>query len=165
MVRQEDTEKLKVQLPSQGFIISSLLGHSLTTLNSLWSFVQNKLPKNIFYFTMQYLNNTSYLHESSQMEAVSVTRLFFCMYPDPLLHIATGCKSYFKDGRYTWRHFTASSTSDHLHPNVLLSIETDALYIIELTVGFETNIDLNAEKKYDKYLQLTHNLSSMFPLC
>ena len=32
MVRQEHTEKLKVQLPSQGFIITFLLDHSLTTL-------------------------------------------------------------------------------------------------------------------------------------
>ena len=37
----------KVQLPSQGFIISFLLDHSLTALNSLWSSVHSKLPKNI----------------------------------------------------------------------------------------------------------------------
>ena len=45
---------------------------------------------------------------------------------------------------------------------MLLSTNTDTLYIIELTVGFETNIDPNAERKHNKYFQLTHNLSSMY---
>ena len=45
---------------------------------------------------------------------------------------------------------------------MLLSIGTDTLYIIEITVSFETNIDLNAERKHNKYLQLTHDLSSMY---
>ena len=58
IVRQEHTSKLKVQLPCQGIIIYSLLDHSLTTLHSLWSSVQAKLPKNIFNFTVRYLNNS-----------------------------------------------------------------------------------------------------------
>ena len=36
------------------------------------------------------------------------------------------------------------------------------LYIIELTVGFETNINLNADRKKDKYMQLTRDLSSKY---
>ena len=44
---------------------------------------------------------------------------------------------------------------------MLLSIDKDTLNIIELTLGFETNIDLNAERKHNEYLQLTHDLSSM----
>ena len=113
------------------------------------------------------------------METVSFTRLFFCLHPESLLHIIAGCNSYLEDGCYTWRHnsalhFIASSlqcikhstlyadlpgffspcilTGDHLRPGILLSIDTDSLYIIELTVGFETNIDLNAERKHDKSL-------------
>ena len=45
---------------------------------------------------------------------------------------------------------------------MLLYVDTDTLYIIELMVGFETNIDLNAAKKHDKYLQLAHDLSPMY---
>ena len=41
MVQQEHTEKLRSQLPSQGFLITFLLNHSLTQLNSLWSSVQS----------------------------------------------------------------------------------------------------------------------------
>jgi len=36
------------------------------------------------------------------------------------------------------------------------------IYIIELTVGFDTNINLNAERKKDKYMQLTRDLSSKY---
>ena len=57
-VRPEHTENFKVQLPSQGFIISFLLDHSLATLNSLWSSVQSKSAKYIFNFTVRYLKNT-----------------------------------------------------------------------------------------------------------
>ena len=53
-------------------------------------------------------------------------------------------------------------TGDNLRPEILLSIGTDTLYVIELTVGFETNIDRNAERKHDRFLQLTHDLSSMY---
>ena len=190
MIRHEHTEKLKVQLPSQGFIISFLLDHSLTTLNSLWSSVQSKLPKNIFNFTVRYRNNT--LANSTNLHKWKLSRspdCSFCLHPESLLHIVAGCKSYLEDGRYTSRHnsaldFIASSlqcikhstlyadlpgfaspcivTGDNLRPDMLFSIDTDALYIIELTVGFETNTDLNAERKHDKYLQFTHDLSSMY---
>ena len=36
-------------------------------------------------------------------------------------------------------------TRESLHPDMLLSIEDKCLYIIELTVGFETNLKRNAE--------------------
>ena len=35
-------------------------------------------------------------------------------------------------------------------------------YIIEFTVGFQSNLNINAEKKYEKYHQLTRELSSDF---
>ena len=56
-LRQQHTEKLQSQLTSQGFIISFLLEHSMTSLSSLWS-AQSKLPKNIFNFSIRYLSKT-----------------------------------------------------------------------------------------------------------
>ena len=53
-------------------------------------------------------------------------------------------------------------TGEHLRLDMRLSIDTDTLHSIELTVGFETNIYLNAERKHDKYLQVTHDPSSMY---
>ena len=188
--RQQHTEKLRSQLTSQGFIISFLLEHSMKSLNSLWSSAQSKLPKNIFNFSIRYLNNTLanrvslYKWKLSQSSDCS-----FCTCPESLLHVVSGCKSYLEEGRYTWRHnsalrFVASTlqsvrnsslyvdlpgflspciiTGDQLRPDMLLSIGKTTLYVIELTVGFETNLNSNAERKHEKYDQLTRDLSSDF---
>ena len=53
-------------------------------------------------------------------------------------------------------------TGDHLRPDMLISTGSATICIIELTVGFDTNINLNAEKKKDKYMQLTRYLSSKY---
>ena len=42
-------------------------------------------------------------------------------------------------------------TSESLHPDILLSIEDKCLCIIELTVGFETNLERNSQRKEIKY--------------
>ena len=47
-------------------------------------------------------------------------------------------------------------------PDMFLSIDRDTIHNIELTIGFETNIHLNAERKHGTYLQHTHDLSSMY---
>ena len=93
------------------------------------------------------------------------------------------------EGRYTWRHnsvlhFIASTlkgikdtslfvdrpsilspcinTGEQGRPDMLLSAANYILYIIELTVGFETNIDNSASRKYEKYRSLKHELSSCY---
>ena len=162
----------------------------MKSLNSLWSSAQSKLPKNIFNFSIRYLSNTLanrvnlYKWKLSQSSDCS-----FCLCPESLLHAVSGCKSYLEEGRYTWRHnsalhFVASTlqsvrnsslyadlpgflspciiTGDQLRPDMLLSIGKTTLYMIELTVGFETNLNSNAERKHEKYHRLTRDLSSDF---
>ena len=53
-------------------------------------------------------------------------------------------------------------TGDQLRPDLLLSIGKTTLYMIELTVGFETNLKSNAECKHEKYHQPIRDLSSDF---
>ena len=57
---------------------------------------------------------------------------------------------------------TCIITGDQLHPNILLSIGNTTLYMIELSVGFETNLNVKAERKNDKYFQLNHDLLSEY---
>ena len=45
-------------------------------------------------------------------------------------------------------------TGDELRPDLLLTIENKILYILELTVGFETNLKTNSDRKHEKYLTL-----------
>ena len=105
----------------------------------------------------------------------------FCIQPESLLHIVAGCKKNLEESRYTWRHdsilyFLANSlqsvknsylyvdipgfispcalTGDSLRPYLLLVIPDKSLYILELTVGFETNLRNNSQRKQLKYRTL-----------
>ena len=41
------------------------------------------------------------------------------------------------------------------HPDMFVSIGKTTLYMIELTIGFETSLNSSRERKYEKYLQLS----------
>ncbi|CAB4005396.1 Hypothetical predicted protein, partial [Paramuricea clavata] len=96
-----------------------------------------------------------------------------------LLHVVAGCKTYLNEGRFTWRHdsvlnFIASIlksvnhcnlyadlpgyispsviTGDELRPDLLITLENKCIYILELTVGFESNLLTN--RKRQKYQDL-----------
>ena len=100
-----------------------------------------------------------------------------------------GCKVYLQQGRYTWRHnsvlnFLATSlkvfegsslfadipgfpspsifTGDDLRPDLLLKTKDNCLHILELTTGFETNINKNTERKHLKYSTLASDLRSQY---
>ena len=51
-------------------------------------------------------------------------------------------------------------TGDSLRPNIILSTADNVLYIIELTVGFETNLNNNARRKELKYRPLLTDLAN-----
>ena len=56
---QKDNEcRITHELKSQGFVISCILNHASSKTRSLWSIVQQSMPKNIFNFSIKYLNNT-----------------------------------------------------------------------------------------------------------
>ena len=105
------------------------------------------------------------------------------------MHVISGCKEYLNEGRFTWRHdsvlnFIASSltcvkgsklyvdlpgfitlsviTGDELRPGLLLTIENKLLYILELTVGFETNLKINSDRKLKKYMPLISDQENNF---
>ncbi|CAB4003347.1 Hypothetical predicted protein [Paramuricea clavata] len=156
--------------------------HSTSTFNSLWSSVQSKLPKNIFNFTIRYISNTLPTRKNlSLWELSSTSDCSFCSSPETLLHMIAGCKTYLDEGRFTWRHdsvlnFLASTltavknstlyadipgfmnpsviTGDRLRPDLLLVTENRCLYILELTVGYESNLQINANRKRQKYRDL-----------
>ena len=57
-VRTEHTRRLQHELTLQGAILSFLIDNSLKMANSIWSDVQSNMPRNIFNFTVRYLNNS-----------------------------------------------------------------------------------------------------------
>ena len=136
--------------------------------NYILQIVQQNMPRNIFNFFIKYLNNTLPTRKNlckwsiSQSSACS-----FCLQSETLQHVVSSCNWYLENGRYTWRHnsvllFLANTfsslnqisvyadlpsfvspsliTGDSLRPDLLLLTGKKVLYILELTLGFETNI-------------------------
>ena len=65
--------------------------------------------------------------------------------------------------QYPENHILAPSSEESATPSEIPgATPAHTLYIIELDVDFETNIDLNLQRKHDECLQLTHELSSMY---
>ena len=184
-IRQEHEDRLQYNLVSQGSFFSNIIKHSTFSLNSLWSSVQSKLPKNIFNFTIRYINNTLPTRKNLLKWGISSTsECSFCLEPESLLHVVAGCKSYLNQGRFTWRHDSVLSiiastlksvqnsdlyvdlpgylspsviTGDELRPDLLITLENKIIYIIELTVGYETNLLNNATRKRHKYEELIND--------
>ena len=96
---------------------------------------------------------------------------------------------YLDQGRYTWRHnsalnFLATSfqaingsclyadlpgflspsiiTGDQLRPDLLLKTKENRLYVLELTIGFETNLNCNTVRKSEKCATLVSDLKRQF---
>ena len=52
-------------------------------------------------------------------------------------------------------------TGDDLRPDMLI-LTSNTLYVVELSVGFETNLNNNASRKFEKYRYLLHDLESKY---
>ena len=53
-------------------------------------------------------------------------------------------------------------TGDQLRPDLLLKTKENCLYVLELTIGFETNLNCNAVRKSEKYATLVSDLKRQF---
>ena len=148
------------------------------------------MPKNIFNFSLKYLTSTLATRKNLLIWSIGLSSAFSsCLQSETLQHIVSSCKSYLDQGRYTWRHdsvlnFTANTlselpscsiyadvpaflspslvTGDSLRPDLLLITRNKTLYILELTIGFETKIKANSDRKALKYNPLHHSLRSTY---
>ena len=178
--REIHEDKLENRLKCQGSFFSSISKFSLPQVNSIWPTCQSKLPKNIFNFTIRYINNSLPTRKNLQKWGLSSSsECSFCLKPESLLHVVAGCSSYLD--RFTWRHdsilnFIANNlpsehiqtiyadlpsfpnpsiiTGDDYRPNLLILTKDNCLYVLELTVGYETNLRKNIERKYSKYKEM-----------
>ena len=53
-------------------------------------------------------------------------------------------------------------TGDAYRPDLLLSLSNGSLYVVELTVGYETNLENNVKRKKAKYRELVRQLDENF---
>ena len=118
-------ERIRHELKSSGFIITSILLHASSKTRDLWSMVQKNMPKNIVSFTIKYLNDTLATRKSvCKWSLSSTSSCSFCFLSETLQYIVTSFKSYFDDDRYTWRH---NSVLLHL-ANSLSSFKNASLF-------------------------------------
>ena len=154
-LRSEHEMKRQNDLISQGWFFSIISQQSIPNLPSAWSAVQSRLPKIILNFTVKYTNNTLPTRSNLHKWGASPTSdCSFCFQSESLLHIIVGCQTYLTQGRFTWLHdsilhFIAKTflTGDSLCPDLVLHFQNKCIYIIELTVGFESNLAKNANRK------------------
>ena len=103
-----------------------------------------------------------------------------CLGSETLLHVVAGCQSCLE--RFTWRYNSVLNflaeiplqaeyrifadrpgfnnpsiiTGERYRPDLLLeNTNKSVLYIIELTIGFESNLESNAHRKKTKYKHLS----------
>ena len=183
--RSEQENKLQYNLIYQGSFFLNVKKFSLSQLNALWSVAQSKLPKNIFNFTIRYINNA--LPTRKNLTKLGVTaspKCSSCLSSETLLHVVAGCQSYLE--RFTWRHDSILNclakalqamnlgntyadipefrnpsilTGDVYRPDLLLVTPDKSLYIVELTIGYETNLHKNVVRKREKYQDLAKEQS------
>ena len=171
----------------QGSFFSSISKFSLSQENRICSTCQSKLPKNIFNFTNRYINNSLPTRKNlNKWEASASSECSFCLHPETLLHVVAGCGSCLN--RFTWRHdsilnFIANNlpsqhfenifvdlpgfsnpsiiTGDKHRPDLLLTTKDNCLYTLELTVGYETNLRNNIERKRSKFAVLIKHFKTV----
>ena len=101
--RSNQEDKLQHHLTSQGFFFSNVIKYSLSSVNSIWSEAQSHLPKNIYNFTIRYINNSLPTRKNMARWGLSQSPdCSFCLNPESLLHVVAGCQQYLD--RFTWRH-------------------------------------------------------------
>ena len=169
---------------SQGSFFCNITKYSLSSLHSIWSTAHTNLPKNIFNFTIRYINNSLPTRKNlSRWGLSAISECSFCGASESLCHVVAGCQHYLP--RFTWRHdsilnFLATSlqskinksqlyvdlegysnpsiiTGDAHRPDLLIKMK-DQLYILELTVGSESNLRKNIDRKYTKYKNMIQSL-------
>ncbi len=134
----------------------------------------------MFNFTARYINNSLPTRQNlARWGLLPTSDCPQCLAPEKILHVVAVRQSYLE--RFTWRHdsilnFLATNlqtvndsciyvdlpgykspsiiTGDTYGPDLLLSTSSRCLYIIELTVGFESNLQKNVERKKSKNKEL-----------
>ena len=189
-IPEDNESRITHDLKSQGFIISCILTHASSKTCSLWSIVQQSMPNNFFNFSVKYLNNTLATRKNLCKWSISQSAACsFCLQSESLQRVVSSCKLYLKDDRYTWCHNsvllslakTVSSfsdcllyadlpsclppsviTGDSLRPDLVFISKNSILYILELTVGFESNVQINSDRKASKYSSLILDLKHTY---
>ena len=182
--RSNQEDKLQHHLTSQGFFFSNVIKYSLSSVNSIGQRSSLIYPRTFTILPSTTLTTPS-LHVRIWQDG-DYPDCSFCLNPESLLHVVAGCQQYLD--RFTWRNdstlnFIAKSlqpvinvhsslyadvngflnpsiiTGENYRPDLLFLIQSKCLYVLELTVGFKSNLNNNAVRKKEKYVNLINEMS------
>ena len=163
-VRDDESNRITNELMSSGLVLQSMWNFSLSTARKYWYTAFENMPKNIYNFTMRYMNNTLPTMKNMKMwKKLYSSDCKFCQQTQTSGHVVGGCISSLREGRYNWRHdaiianiakfFTALKnvqvfadidqrmspsiiTGEDLRPDLIVVHQSRDIYVLELTVGF-----------------------------
>ena len=103
-IRLNLTNKVKENLTTQGLVMRHVWDCVLSNTKTVWSSVQKAMPRNIFTYTIRYLNNTLPNMSNMQIWGYAANKMCqLCHDPQTLGHVVAGCNIALTQGRYTWR--------------------------------------------------------------
>ena len=143
----------------------------------------DSLPRNVYSFVIRYLSNCLANGRNTVKWGIATSaKCLFCNENQTLQHVISSYKTSLNGGRWNWRHDSilinisrilskipdvkvycdventefltpAIKTGDSERPDIVV-IKDKECKVLELTVGFETNILKNSERKKKKYTDL-----------
>ena len=155
----------------------------------IWSKSVSKLQKNIYNFSIRYVNNS--LENVSNMHKWGKTTSSLCLHCNKnqtLGHVVAGCETSLREKSYNYRHNSillnlgrilesiksidiyidipgykcpTMITGENQRPDLIV-ISNNKLYLLELTAGYETNIYLNSKRKEENYRALMNSLAHLY---
>ena len=170
--RSADLSWIMEKLATQSLVVKSIWEFVDGRFINQWSNVISHLPRNIFSFTIRYLNNT--LANGTYAIKQGITNsstCLFCNQQQILGHVIGGCKTALLElidtvlpniykiiksqGLQVFVDIEGYPnpsliTGDGRRPDFAI-VKSDDLLLLELTVGFKTNIKKNFDTKSKRY--------------
>jgi len=188
-VREKTAADTIANLTTQKLVISSIWEFADESFNKFWYKSLDKLPRGIYSFVIRYLNNTlPNATNTFKWKTSTSPNCPNCNHLQSLGHVVSGCLVSLNQKRYNWRHdsflsnlssiiprnssisffcdipgFTSPSliTGERYRPDMIIK-KGNILWVLELTIGFETNILKNTQRKRDHYKTVIDDLKERY---
>ena len=188
-IRKKTATDASAKLTTQKLVMSSIWEFADEKFTKYWYKALDKLPRGIYSFVIRYLNNT--LPNASNTFKWKISTSPYCPNCNLLQslgHVVSGCSISLNEKRYNWRHdsfllnlasiiprnpltslycdipgFSSPSivTGERYRPDMIIR-KGNILWLIELTIGFETNILKNLQRKREHYRILIDDLKNRY---
>ena len=190
-IRLSAETQIKEELTTQSLVIKSIWEQGCTKYNNPWCKVLDALPRNLYSFATRYLSNTLANGSNAVKWGIATSaKCLFCNETQTLQHVISSCKTSLNEGRWNWRHdsiliniarflnklpgvkvYCDVENTEFLTPSIitgdeqrpdLVVIKDKSCKVLELTVGFETNMVKNSQRKSERYKNLITRLATNY---